>query len=97
MTSKTWASSSPTCTLPSGRRSCYGQTVRVWTWVSRLGNKSIRFEYRLEDAETGQLFSEADTVMVTYDYHADQSIRIPEAWREKIAAFEGIPHDIVSE
>lgn len=72
-----------------------GQTVRVWAWVSRLGNKSIRFEYRLEDAETGQLLSEAETVMVTYNYHTDQTIRIPDAWREKIAAFEGIP--LVSE
>jgi len=69
----------------------FGQTVRVRTWISRLGNKSIRFEYRLEDADTGQLLSEAETVMVTYDYHTDRSIRVPETWREKIAAFEGIP------
>ncbi len=69
----------------------YGQTVRVRARVTHLGNKSMKFEYLLEDAETGLLFSRAETVMVAFDYHADRSIPIPDSWREKIAAFEGIP------
>lgn len=66
------------------------QTVRVHGWVSRMGNKSLRFEYRLEDAATGELLATAEAVMVTYDYQTHQSVPIRDAWREKIAAYEGI-------
>ncbi len=68
-----------------------GQTVRVRAQVSRMGNKSLRFDYLLEDAETGELFASADTVMVTYDYRLHQSVPIWDEWRQKIAAYEGIP------
>jgi acyl-CoA thioester hydrolase len=68
-----------------------GQTVRVCVWVTRMGTKSLDFQYRLEEADTGQLFADADTVMVAYDYHSLGSIPIPDDWRAKIAAFEGIP------
>jgi acyl-CoA thioester hydrolase len=68
-----------------------GQTVRACVWVSRMGHKSLDFQYRLEDANSGQLFAEAETVMVAYDYRGLRSKPIPEDWRMKIAAFEGIP------
>lgn len=68
-----------------------GQTVRACVWVSRMGNKSLDFQYRLEDANGGQVFADAETVMVAYDYRSLRSIPIPEDWRTKIAAFEGIP------
>ncbi|MDD5368967.1 MAG: thioesterase family protein [Anaerolineaceae bacterium] len=68
-----------------------GQTVRACVWVIRMGNKSLDFQYRLEDANRGEVFAEAHTVMVAYDYHHLRSIPIPEDWRVKIAAFEGIP------
>ncbi|HEY3345764.1 MAG TPA: thioesterase family protein [Anaerolineaceae bacterium] len=67
------------------------QTVRVYAWVSRMGGKSLRTEYRLEDAETGELFATAETVMVAYDYRLRQSIPISDEWRARIAAHEGIP------
>ncbi len=70
---------------------CFGQTVRVHAWVSRMGNKSVRFEHRLEEAETGDLLATAEVVMVAYDYRTHQSVPIWDDWREKIAAYEGIP------
>jgi acyl-CoA thioester hydrolase len=70
---------------------CLWQTVRVHTWVSRMGIKSLRFESRLEDADTAELLATAETVMVTYDYHLHRSVPIWDHWREKIAAYEGIP------
>jgi len=69
---------------------CLWQTARVRTWVSRMGNKSLRFEHRLEDADSGDLLATAEVVMVTYDYHLRKSVPIWDAWREKIAAYEGI-------
>ncbi len=67
------------------------QTVRLHTWIARMGNKSLHFASRLEDAETGELFATAETVIVTYDYRLHSSVPIWDAWREKIAAYEGIP------
>lgn len=69
----------------------FGQTVKVESRVTHMGNKSLRFAYRLEEAQTGQLFADAETVMVAYDYHTLQSIPIPDDWRAIIAEFEEIP------
>jgi len=67
-----------------------GQTVRVWTRVTRIGNKSLNFEYDLVDAQTGDRFARGDTVMVAYDYHTDQTIPVPADWRSKITVFDGL-------
>jgi len=67
------------------------QVVRVWTRVVQLGNKSFRYEYELTDAQTGDVLARGDTVMVAFDYTANQSIPIPETWRQTIATFEEIP------
>lgn len=68
----------------------YGDAVQVGVRVSRLGNKSMLMEYRLENAQTGSLFASATSVQVAYDYQAGASMPVPELWRKKIAAFEGI-------
>lgn len=67
-----------------------GQKVRVDIRTSRLGNKSLTFEYQIVDNESGQVFGRAETVMVAYDYYAKQSIPVPDDWRAKIKAFEGL-------
>jgi len=70
-----------------------GQKVRAGTRTVRIGNKSITFEYRLEDAASGQLLATGEVVGVTYDYRTQQTILVPSDWREKIAAFEGVRFD----
>jgi acyl-CoA thioester hydrolase len=67
-----------------------GQKVRVGVRVARIGNKSMSFEYRVEDETTGQVLSTAESVMVAYDYHTHQSMRVPDEWRRRISEFEGI-------
>jgi acyl-CoA thioester hydrolase len=67
-----------------------GQALRVGIRVAHLGNKSMRFEYQIEGAQGSPVFARAETVMVSYDYVAQSSRTIPEDWRAKIAAFEGI-------
>ncbi len=64
-----------------------GQTVDVAVRTARLGHKSLDMEYRLtmEAVEVAL----GRTVQVAYDYAAHRSIPIPQAWREKIRAFEG--------
>jgi acyl-CoA thioester hydrolase len=66
----------------------FGTDVRVGVCVSRLGNKSMTMEYRMFDAASNQGLASGSTVLVTFDYRSQQTIPIPDAWREKISAFE---------
>jgi acyl-CoA thioester hydrolase len=68
----------------------FGQKVRVGVRVSRLGNKSLDMEYRLEDAGSGQELAGGSTVLVAYDYRAERTIPIPDDWRQAIASFENL-------
>jgi acyl-CoA thioester hydrolase len=68
----------------------YDQHVRVGVRVPRIGNKSLVFEYVLEDSDSGQVLAKSETVMVAYDYHTRQSMPVPDAWRARIKAYEGL-------
>ena len=67
------------------------QKVVVGVRVTRLGGKSMKFEYRIEDQESGQALATVENIMVAYDYHNLKTIPIPENVRGAIAAYEGIP------
>jgi len=72
------------CTFRAPAR--FGETVTVWTRVSRLGIKSFDFEYRLI-TERGEI-AVGRSVQVCYDYEKQRSIAMLAAWREAILAFE---------
>jgi acyl-CoA thioester hydrolase len=74
----------------------FGQAIQVGVRVIRIGNKSLDFEYQIEDENTGQVMARCETVMVAYDYHLLASIPVPTAWRDIISAFEGLPGRIPS-
>ena len=67
-----------------------GQNVRVGTRAARIGNKSITFEYRIEDADSGELLATGEVVGVSYNYRSHETIPVPADWRQKIGAFEGV-------
>ena len=71
----------------------FGQSIRVGTRTVRIGNKSISFEYVIEDESSGKILSTAEVVVVTYDYRNQQSIPVPDDWRKKIAEYEGLSFD----
>jgi acyl-CoA thioester hydrolase len=66
------------------------ENVRVGVRVARIGNKSLTFEYVLEDQDSGQVLVRAETIMVAFDYRTNQSIPVSQDWRQKIQKFEGI-------
>jgi len=66
-----------------------GQQVRVGTRTSKIGSKSIKFEYILEDAESLQPLAKGEVTSVAYNFRKQESVPIPQEWREKIAEFEG--------
>jgi len=67
----------------------FGQTVRVYTRIGRVGNKSWTLEHEIRDASTDELMAAGSTVNVHYDYESEQSIPLPAEIVEKMEAFEG--------
>ncbi|MCD6576872.1 MAG: acyl-CoA thioesterase [Anaerolineaceae bacterium] len=70
-----------------------GQKVRVGTCTTKIGNKSISFEYILEDADNGKILAKSEVVCVAYDFRNKKTVRVPLEWRNKIAEFEGRSYD----
>ncbi|HWQ46138.1 MAG TPA: thioesterase family protein [Longilinea sp.] len=66
------------------------QSIRVGCRVSRIGTKSMTFEYQIEVENSQEVVARGETVMVAYDYHTSTSIPVPDNWREKIGKYEGI-------
>jgi acyl-CoA thioester hydrolase len=64
----------------------YGETVTVWTRISRLGVKSFDFEYLL--ATPRGTIATAKSIQVCYDYQRQCSIPMPAAWRTVVLDFE---------
>ena len=63
--------------------------VLVDAGVTRLGNKSLDVEYTVH-APDGHVFATGRTVLVAYDYRRGASMPIPDAWRTRMAQFEGL-------
>ena len=68
----------------------FGDPVRVGVRISRLGNKSITSEYRIEDARDASEFASGTSVLVAYDYHTRRTVPIPGEWRKAIQQYEGL-------
>lgn len=68
----------------------YGQPVRVWVRVSRLGSKSLTMDYRVDESEGGIEFATSTSVLVAYNYQDAKSVPVPESWRTIIRDFEGL-------
>ncbi len=68
----------------------FGQNIKVGVRVVKLGNKSMKWEQNIVDADTGKELARGELVIVTYDYNVGKTIPIPQEWREKIAQFEGL-------
>jgi acyl-CoA thioester hydrolase len=70
--------------LPLG----FGDAVTVGWRIGRLGGASAEYEFEL--ARGGELVGRGGGVLVNSDARAARSAPIPDAWRERVAAFEGI-------
>lgn len=64
--------------------------VYVCTRTIRLGNRSFEQEQRIvtTGADGLQVAAQSMIILVSYDYAAGTSVPIPQAWRERIAAYE---------
>lgn len=62
----------------------------VWTRISRLGNKSFDMTHVVLVLRDGVPVVTADsrTVVVVFDYNANATVSMPDAWRSLILAYE---------
>jgi len=73
----------------------FGDPIRVGVRITRLGNKSMTSEYRLEDGRDESVFATGSSVLVAFDYQAKKSVPIPAQWRKAIMQFEGLSEKIL--
>lgn len=66
----------------------HGDDVTVEVRIPRLGTTSIPMEYEIR--ANGAAAATAESVMVAYDFDADEPRPIPDDWRSAIGAFEGL-------
>lgn len=66
----------------------FGDKVAVYIRASRLGSKSFDLEYLIVRNQDGAIAATGKTVQVAYNYVQDQSIAIPDAWRQRITDYE---------
>jgi acyl-CoA thioester hydrolase len=65
--------------------------VEVRLTVPELGASSIPMEYELRgNGGSGPLAATAETVQVAFDRETGDSRPIPDAWRDRIAAYHGL-------
>ena len=67
----------------------FGDVVTVGWRIGRLGRASADYEAEIWRGQT--LVARGTGTLVNADPRAGRSVPIPEAWRQAVAAFEGIP------
>lgn len=66
----------------------FAEIVTIYTRCSRLGGKSFDMDYVLVNGND-ETVATGKTTMVAFDYPTNQTISIPDVWRNKIIAYEG--------
>jgi acyl-CoA thioester hydrolase len=60
-------------------------TIDIWTRCSRLGNKSLDLE-QVVLRKDGAVAAASVSVIVVYDYQANASVAVPDAWKPRLLA-----------
>jgi acyl-CoA thioester hydrolase len=68
----------------------FGTPVKVGVRTSKIGNKSMTVEQNIIHSETGEVLASGQVILVTFDYHTNQTQPVPEKMREAISKFEGL-------
>lgn len=63
--------------------------ITIYTRISRLGNKSSDMEHLIV-RQDGAVASYGLITLVVYDYSANKSVPIPDAWRQLITEYEPV-------
>lgn len=66
----------------------YGDEIVVETCISRIGGKSFTLAQRAVNQKTGQTVCRCQTIMVCFSLKTQESVEVPQEFREKIENFE---------
>ena len=66
-----------------------GDELIVSCGVTELRRSSFLMGHEIHNARTGQLIFEMNSAQVMFDYKTGKSIRLPEARRKQVEAYEG--------
>ena len=66
----------------------YRESVAVGGRVGKIGGKSFAFETEVWSEEHGVRCATIGCTLVAFDYETQQTIVVPDSWRETIAAYE---------
>jgi acyl-CoA thioester hydrolase len=63
--------------------------IFVETWCSKIGTKSFNLEHQIVKKKAAEeiVLAKASTVLVCYDYLANQSIPVPEKWKSNLTKY----------
>ena len=64
-----------------------GDVLHIDFWVSRVGNSSYEFSYKMTQDKNGVLVAEAKTVQVCFNFVLNRPIRVPAEWRNTLVKF----------
>ena len=67
-----------------------GSHIAGRTRVVKIGNKSFHLEQEVFDTDTQELKSRCLSIMVLYDLEHQQTMPLPDAWRQAISAYDGL-------
>ena len=68
-------------------RASLGEVLEIGARVSRIGTRSFDVDHEVRGPEA-RLVAVASTTLVTFDYHGDTTMPVPDLWRERIQSFE---------
>ena len=66
----------------------YRESVAVGGRVSRIGGKSFDFASEVWSVDRSERCATIACTLVAFDYEANETVRVPDEWRIKIAAYE---------
>ncbi len=76
------------------RQLVYREQIAVGCRIPRIGNKSFDFSYEIWSETHGHRAAHGITTMVAFDFVSNQTIAVPQAWRDAIAEYESGPQRI---
>ena len=67
----------------------FPDTVQVGARVTKIGNSSFRMEHRVVSVSQNAVVAEADSTLVFIEYENNQSLPLPDRFREAMEQMEG--------
>lgn len=67
----------------------YPDTIRIRTWVVKIGNSSMQMDYSVFSESQNAEVATGSSIVVMINYQTNQKVRISDGMRERIQQFQG--------